>query len=469
MRLAHGCGVPQAQRHTTDVGFVGDVGRHDLQHHRAGESLRRRDGVVCALDHLVLRRMDARRGQGGQALGFGLCAFGQRSGGLRRLGRRRRRPREGGAEIRQRRDRAHRLGGLGEEQAAHGLQRALALRLEQGADREHLVRIVAAQVGDQRLQHRPEFLGGARRSHEADPAGISAVVEHQPGRALDQRGVVGDLAGDVHRIRRPGEGDPGADRVLRRLGHGAQIQAGIAGGVRHQHTHAAGDGEQPQRPVRGQRRQAGAGGDAEELGDIARPVHAVFAEHRVVDRVVAGQRRGVGRRCLRTDGGAPDLDDHHRLLRRPGGCQRAAQPEAVAAALHVAHDDLGVGVVRHPFHAVREVDVGLVAGGDPLRDADIALARQRVGIGAERTRLADDADVAGPHQAGIGCRSERGIHLVARVDRAQAVGAQQAHPAGARCGAEFGLEARTVAVDLCKSRAEQHDAAHPGSDGVVQR
>ncbi|MNW06466.1 hypothetical protein D3C71_2028820 [compost metagenome] len=74
--------------------------------------------------------------------------------------------------------------------------------------------------------------------------------------------------------------------------------------------------------------------------------------------------RGGG---LRAGLGAADLGDDDRLASLARGGQRAAQLVAVAAAFHVRHDDSRVVVAGQPFDAVRHIDIGLVAGADPVR------------------------------------------------------------------------------------------------------
>ncbi|KAG1172527.1 hypothetical protein G6F35_016854 [Rhizopus arrhizus] len=94
---------------------------------------------------------------------------------------------------------------------------------------------------------------------------------------------------------------------------------------------------------------------------------AVLAEQGVIDRVVARQRGGVRGGGLRTGLGAADLGDDDRFAGVARRGQGAAQLVAVAAAFHVRHDDPRVGIAGQPFNAVGDVDVGLVAGADPVR------------------------------------------------------------------------------------------------------
>ncbi|KAG1533831.1 hypothetical protein G6F50_015738 [Rhizopus delemar] len=147
-----------------------------------------------------------------------------------------------------------------------------------------------------------------------------------------------------------------------------QRQPRVLGVVRHQRAYPAGYREDAQAFTLGQllpgvQRIP----QVEEFFDGAGAHRAVLAEQGVIDRVVARQRGGVRGGGLRTGLGAAELGDDDRIAGVARRGQGAAQLVAVAAAFHVRHDDPRVGIAGQPFNAVGDVDGGLVAGADPVR------------------------------------------------------------------------------------------------------
>jgi hypothetical protein len=57
--LGHLVGALQAHQHATGLGLVQDVGRNDLQHHRATHLLRQRSGLGGRGGHALLRHRNA--------------------------------------------------------------------------------------------------------------------------------------------------------------------------------------------------------------------------------------------------------------------------------------------------------------------------------------------------------------------------------------------------------------------------
>src|SRR3546814_18030104 len=78
--------------------------------------------------------------------------------------------------------------------------------------------------------------------------------------------------------------------------------------------------------------------------------------------------------------------------------------------------------------AIGEVDVALVAGCRPERQAERPLAGFRVGDAAEGTRLADEADMPGPGRIELHRGAESDAHRLHEVLYSHAVRAEQAHP-----------------------------------------
>ena len=201
-------------------------------------------------------------------------------------------------------------------------------------------------------------------------------------RGLD-RGVVqhlvlrGGLAGHVHRVG--GGTERHAPLQLGRGGRGQrrQFQPGVAGGVGQQRAHAAGNGDHAQpRPAR--RRADGKGlAQAEHLLHRGGAEGAAVVEHGLVDAVLARQAGGVRHRGTRTGFGAADLGHDHRLARGARAAQDLLQPAAVACAFDVGQDHTRGRVVDQRVDDVGHRGRSLVAGGDPVAQAQAAGARQR--------------------------------------------------------------------------------------------
>ena len=152
-----------------------------------------------------------------------------------------------------------------------------------------------------------------------------------------------------------------------------------------------------------------------------------------------------------------------------GRGERAPQPVAIAAALDVGHDDPCVRVVRHPLDDIGHLHVDLVAGRRPHRQSDAALARERVGVGAERAALAHQADRARARETDAGRRAEGCIDVLAHIHDAQAVRADQPQPAGSCLGGQPRLRGLALGTDLGVARGEQHRRLRAGGDRVVDR
>ncbi|MNI29351.1 hypothetical protein D3C73_831660 [compost metagenome] len=299
---------------------------------------------------------------------------------------------------------------------------------------------------------------------------VAAVGQHVVGGGQQQAGFGHHLTGDVDRVARAGEGHALQQSGLRgRVGFG-QRQAGFLGLVRHQGADPARYGEDAQALALGAllpgvQRIA----QVEEVFDAAGAQRAVLAKQRVVDGVVARQRGSVRRGGLRTRLGAAYLGHDHGFTGIARGGQRAAQLGAVAAAFHVGHDDPRVRVMRQPVDAVGHVDVGFVAGADPVRQPQSAFARHAIGIGAERAALRHHADAAQRDGTVGGRGRKRGVDVVAHVHEAQAVGPQQADAAFARDGAKRVLHGRTARARFRKARGEDDRAAHLARARALQR
>ncbi len=151
--------------------------------------------------------------------------------------------------------------------------------------------------------------------------------------------------------------------------------------------------------------------------------------------------------------GRTGLVDHHRFGGRDFACD-LQEALTVAKALDIERGDTGVFLFAEILQVVVEADVGLVAGTDIGREADMAIvfsfqhqSKQHV------ARLRNEADVS---RLDVGQREQ--VDLFVQVEHARRVRTDDAHISGA-CGIEqFLFEFHAVAADLAKT-ARQDDGA----------
>ena len=148
------------------------------------------------------------------------------------------------------------------------------------------------------------------------------------------------------------------------------------------------------------------------------------AEGRFQNIVGAGQRAGVRGGGLGGGSRASGLDDDDRLGERDLARGREERT-GVADRLHVDDDGMGARIAAEVVDQIAPVHVQHRADGDEAAEADILTHRPVQHRGAQGAALADEGHVAGPrHRVGKGR-----IQAENRVHHAQAVGADDAHPA----------------------------------------
>ena len=146
-----------------------------------------------------------------------------------------------------------------------------------------------------------------------------------------------------------------------------------------------------------------------------------------------------------------------RVLR--GHRQGRFQLLEIAASLEVRDDDLGVLVPRRAGDAVRHVHVALVAGRAPQAQVEPPVAEQQGGVRAERTRLADEGDVAGGELDLVERAHERAEEPEPGVHHPHAVRADDAHVGVARDRLDPLLEQLAVRAALREAGAHHHAGA----------
>ena len=291
----------------------------------------------------------------------------------------------------------------------------------------------------------------------------------------------GGIADHVHGVVQVGRGGQVAGQRLHRLVlELGQLQPGEHGHVGGDDARAARVGHDRHAVARGHLAAHLAqlalvfvgegGGEVEQLVDGIHPDDARLLEDGVVDPLGARQRAGVGGRGLGAGAGAPALDHQHRLGPVvPAGdlLDRLDELRPAAQLLDVEQDHLGVVVLVQVAQEIQLVHVGLVADGDELGEAEVAVGREVQDRRAQRAALRDEGDVAGPRHA----RGEAGVqaHVGQGVDHPQAVGADHAHPRLAADGHHAVLDGAALGADLAEARRDDDDALHPAGDRVLHR
>jgi hypothetical protein len=191
--------------------------------------------------------------------------------------------------------------------------------------------------------------------------------------------------------------------------------------------------------------------DVEQLFDRVGPQHAALLEESGDGDVRSRQGAGVAGGGPRPLGRAAGLDHQDRLLaRHPLG--DLGEAPRVAEGLQVHADDAGLGIVLPVLQEVVARDVGLVAHGDELGEADAQVLGHVQDRHPEGAGLADEADGPGPGRG----RREGGVQadLGGGVDHPHAVGTDHADARGAHDVAQLALPLGALLADLGKARGD---------------
>ncbi len=126
---------------------------------------------------------------------------------------------------------------------------------------------------------------------------------------------------------------------------------------------------------------------------------------------------------------------------------------ALVDAFQVTGDDRGFLVLGQRLEEIRLVQVRLVADADHLAHAELLLARPVQNGHAERAGLGDERNSPGRRQR----RGEGGVHLVVRVEHAQAVRPHEPHPQRAAKLGDFLFLLRTLRTHFLESGGDDDD------------
>ena len=303
-----------------------------------------------------------------------------------------------------------------------------------GDDGPHRGRRLGHVLGREHDQHRVE-----RALGRGDVNGRGVVAGLGRGRDVD--GVV-----DEGGVRQGPAQLPG--QFLAQRGHG---QPGLFHRVRGNRARAAGVGDDQHPVALGGRLQGQGRGRVEQGVEGVGAADAGPLESRAVGRVFADEHAGVVGRGPGAGGGGAGLEDDHRLA-AAGRLGRLDEPVAIADVLQVADDHPGVLVLGQGLEHVHLGDVRLVADGNGLGHAQFAFVGDVHHGRAQCAGLGEDG-----HAARLGdAPRERGVHADGGVDHAQAVGAEQAHPAALADGDQLVLQGPPLGTGLLEARGHDH-------------
>ncbi|MNL26312.1 hypothetical protein D3C87_1478290 [compost metagenome] len=178
---------------------------------------------------------------------------------------------------------------------------------------------------------------------------------------------------------------------LRHLGlERGQLQVQRFAGVGYQHARAARDGHDRQFGTQGRGVVQQQARGVHHFREAAHAQRAVLPQARVIERVVAGQGACVRRGRGGSRAGAARLDGDHRLAGPCRALQRCAEGGGSTDVLDVQTDHAGAGIGHQVVDGFGGVHVALIAGGDPLAQADAAAQHDVHPIRAQRAALADE-------------------------------------------------------------------------------
>ena len=192
-----------------------------------GAGHHRQTGLRQQLQGFVFARCARRQGR----VGWQFCC-----------GSRSRAPRILGHES-QRAESAHRAAGLLQYRNAGCFELLSLLGPDQAIDAKRNRRM-ARMHGDQGIDielcpRRAQQTGGRKEQGHVVTTVVSATPEHALQRVFQQLGMILELAGDVDRVARTGEGNHGSNIGLRRCRHFGHVKPDIGRLVRHQNANPA--------------------------------------------------------------------------------------------------------------------------------------------------------------------------------------------------------------------------------------
>ena len=167
--------------------------------------------------------------------------------------------------------------------------------------------------------------------------------------------------------------------------------------------------------------------DIQLLVDAVSAIDPVLPRDLIEDRIRSRQGARVRVCRPRTVGRGPRFQQHHRSLRPAGRFKRGEESGSIADPLDIGEDDPDLRTMCHPYDRVRRIDVGLIAGCDPVSGPDTSLACQMKHMGAVGPALTDNSDGPRRGEAAGEYSRERRAQSGLRIERSQAVGAKETH------------------------------------------
>ncbi len=301
----------------------------------------------------------------------------------------------------------------------------------------------------------------AGEDHRADVRVGETDVDH----ARDDFGLLLGLTREVDRVRdAAARGQNLRQPALRRFAEGRHEQAGAISGVAHDRGVAAAVGDDGHGPRSKRRQRCERDGSVPRVLALRGPNDAALPEGGVDDAPFAGEHAGVRERGAPAALGVAGFHDDHRLWRWMAPHQLPQRTALERAeALEVGDDDLRLRIREEIVEVLRNADVGRVADGDELAEAETFFTREL----AERQRhvaaLRDQRDRSARHVPADGVDPAR------RAEVSGAVRPDQACAGRVRDADERLLGSLALGARLPEAGCNDDDPAGAGRDGVGDR
>ena len=215
---------------------------------------------------------------------------------------------------------------------------------------------------------------------------------------------------------------------------------------------------------------SGARGDTGGRQQLLDRMHADDAEllaDAIEHAVVADQRTGVRGGRLGGHLTRPNLDRDNRLARLQGTRGGTQEALRVAHSFDEQGKRAGVRIVNQMLDEGADVEIGFVAGGNHITQAEVLLIRQFGGEISSRAALRDDGD-AGLLRRCMHWRRPR-KNAIGEIDQAQAIGSGQTDVVFTRLGQQRRLQRYARRTGLGKPRGQHQRNARAGGGKIIER
>ena len=165
-----------------------------------------------------------------------------------------------------------------------------------------------------------------------------------------------------------------------------------------------------------------------------------FTECGAEQFITGGQSRSMRSGGLAADFGVADFPDQDRFAEFQCTGADAAQASAFGGAFKECGEDFDIGPFNQVFHPVERGQVGFVAGGNDMVEAEPVVAADGHHAEAKAAGLRDHGDRAGLECLQLKRAAEAESEIGIEVEHAKAVRANDANATGFDCGEQLVIE-----------------------------